>query len=151
MLKCVLRSLMTRWVYRGQACCYLQHYHIVPMCMFKHPETTRSYGYVVQTGAATIVESPTFCANSTLFVQVALCVLEGLASANNLCREAIVMHGGVPVLLQVSLLTLRRLDTPSTRPCSLSFIPGTSFPLNVSYAPRNRIQCDRSNLLLGNR
>ncbi|CBN77602.1 hypothetical protein Esi_0004_0241 [Ectocarpus siliculosus] len=32
--------------------------------------------------------------------EVALCVLQDLASANNLCREAIVCHGGVPVLLQ---------------------------------------------------
>ncbi|CAM9992751.1 unnamed protein product, partial [Ectocarpus sp. 12 AP-2014] len=32
--------------------------------------------------------------------EVALCVLQDLASANNLCREAIVSHGGVPVLLQ---------------------------------------------------
>lgn len=34
--------------------------------------------------------------------QVALCVLEDLASANNLCREAIVLHAGVPVLLQAA-------------------------------------------------
>lgn len=35
-------------------------------------------------------------------LKAALSVLKDLASANNLCREAIVIHGGVPVLLQAS-------------------------------------------------
>lgn len=43
--------------------------------------------------------------------QAALLVLEHLARANNLCREAIVIHGGVPVLLQVT-----RFSTYSFRP-----------------------------------
>ena len=34
--------------------------------------------------------------------QAALCILEDLASANNLCREAIVIHSGVPVLMQAA-------------------------------------------------
>ncbi|CAN0153209.1 unnamed protein product, partial [Pylaiella littoralis] len=34
--------------------------------------------------------------------EVALCVLKDLASANNLCREAIVAHGGMPVLVQAA-------------------------------------------------
>lgn len=36
------------------------------------------------------------------YFQVALCILEDLASANNLCREAIVVHSGVPVLMQAA-------------------------------------------------
>ncbi|CAM9151927.1 unnamed protein product [Laminaria digitata] len=41
--------------------------------------------------------------SAVLEQEVALCVLEVLASANNLCREAIVIHGGVPVLLQARI------------------------------------------------
>lgn len=39
--------------------------------------------------------------------QAALLVLEDLARANNLCREAIVIYGGVPVLLQVRQLSTK--------------------------------------------
>eukprot|EP00752_Nemacystus_decipiens_P010771 g9583.t2 len=34
--------------------------------------------------------------------EAALCILEDLASSNNLCREAIVIHSGVPVLMQAA-------------------------------------------------
>ena len=70
---------------------------------------------VVRVGAATIGGSLTYGQISTFSVQVAICVLEVLASANNLCREAIFIHGGIPVLLQASMPPLRWLNAPCTR------------------------------------